>query len=91
MSTSFLLESIEYRPKRYKIPEDGDDIDVDPTNAGDFITCPVHDNTIIYVFGTNFWSLEGGTSSYGWETIIVKCWCGRCQKHYYVNLGSYGG
>ena len=81
----------EYHPKAYQIPSDGEDIDIDASNDGDYIVCPIHENVIIYVMGTGFWTKEGGTCSYGWTSITVLTWCHLCQKHRKVNLGSYGG
>lgn len=81
----------EYAPKQYIIPTDGEDLDVDDSNDGDYIVCHKHNDVIVYVFGTNFWQKEGGESSYGWSSITVDGWCFKCRKHHKINCGSYGG
>ena len=84
----------EYRPKAYRVREDGEDIDVDGSNDGDYIVCPQHPEEIIYVFGTRFWQLEEGpTTGFrgGWHTLTLKCWCRFCGVTHRINIGSYGG
>lgn len=90
------MDITEYKPKKY-IPdpwETGDsaeDIDVDASNDGDYVVCATHQNEIIYVFGTDFWRKEGGTSGFGWGSLEVKGWCRHCQKTHKIMLGSWGG
>ena len=81
----------EYKPKRYVVPTNGEDLDIDDSNEGDYIVCPNHNELIVYVFGTDFWRKEGGNSSYGWSSITVTGWCYKCNRHHRINLGSYGG
>lgn len=55
-----------YHPRKYSFPIDDEDLDVDDTNDGDFIVCPLHEDLIIYVFGTHFWRPEWG-QGFGWS------------------------
>jgi hypothetical protein len=84
----------EYRPKAYHLRSDGEDIDVDASNDGDYFVCPVHSEEIIYVMDTRFWQLEEGpTTGFkgGWCSLTLKGWCWRCSKHHNIPVGSYGG
>lgn len=81
----------DYKPKKYIPHLNGDDIDIDDSNDGDYIVCPEHQDNIIYVLGTCFWEKEGGVAAYGWASITVNGWCYLCQKTHRINLGSYGG
>lgn len=80
-----------YKPKKYEITVDGEDLDIDASNDGDYIVCPVHDQEIIFVFGTDWWRKWGGECSYGWTSLILEGWCWRCCKTYKIHVGSYGG
>lgn len=67
----------------------GEDIDLDGSDDGDYVLCPVHREEIIYVTGTDQW--KGHPASFGWSTISTSGYCPRCQKHYPLSFGSYGG
>lgn len=86
------MHILDYKPKAYHVEPDHEDMDIDASNAGDYIVCPVHPEEIIYVFGTNFWKKEGGKCSYGWASLTLKDpYCSKCSRYYRVNVGSYGG
>lgn len=83
------MKVIDYIPQMLKVPPNDEDLDVDGTNDGDFIVCPIHEDEIVYVMGPNTWPKED--QSFGWTTTIVRGYCHQCRKHHLITLGSYGG
>ena len=83
----------DYKPKAYHIPTDGEDIDVDGSNDGDYVVCPIHPEEIIYVMGTHFWHLEGGANDFGgWDSLqLLGLYCPQCNKKHRFSVGSYSG
>jgi len=63
-------------------------IDGDCINDEDRLTCPVHHKEIIFVFGTGWWNLLGGTFDKN-PVWSVTCW--ECKKEYTVKAWSYRG
>jgi hypothetical protein len=80
----------EYKPVAYVL-DPNEDLDVDGTNDGDYVVCDVHQDVIVYVFGTGFWHKEGGESGFGWSSLPLNGWCYKCDRQRSFNVGSYGG
>ena len=63
-------------------------IDGDCANPGDYLVCRIHTDETIYVFGTNWWALLGGTMA---DNPIWDLHCYECNKKFKIEAWSYRG